>query len=90
MHVDRIERSIGKLIDEISSAEILLPEIQREYVWKPTQVAKLMDSIYRGYPFGSLLFWETDDVRRPGRCSSADLNGRRRSRLSSFSTANNA
>ncbi|WP_030490599.1 GmrSD restriction endonuclease domain-containing protein [Micromonospora chokoriensis] len=62
MHVDRIERSIGKLIDEISSAEILLPEIQREYVWKPTQVAKLMDSIYRGYPFGSLLFWETDDV----------------------------
>ncbi|MGC4789219.1 GmrSD restriction endonuclease domain-containing protein [Micromonospora sp. DT178] len=62
MHVDRIERSIGKLIDEISDAEILLPEIQREYVWKPTQVAKLMDSIYRGYPFGSLLFWETDEV----------------------------
>ncbi|MGV9806771.1 GmrSD restriction endonuclease domain-containing protein [Micromonospora chersina] len=62
MHVDRIERSIGKLIDEISNAEILLPEIQREYVWKPTQVAKLMDSIYRGYPFGSLLFWETDDA----------------------------
>jgi hypothetical protein len=62
MHVDRIERSIGKLIDEISDAEILLPEIQREYVWKPTQVAKLMDSIYRGYPFGSLLFWETDEA----------------------------
>ncbi|MGC4888068.1 GmrSD restriction endonuclease domain-containing protein [Micromonospora sp. DT227] len=62
MHVDRIERSIGKLIDEISNAEILLPEIQREYVWKPTQVAKLMDSIYRGYPFGSLLFWETDEA----------------------------
>ncbi|SCG34891.1 GmrSD restriction endonuclease domain-containing protein [Micromonospora humi] len=61
MHVDRIERSIGQLIDEISNAEILLPEIQREYVWKPTQVAKLMDSIYRGYPFGSLLFWETDE-----------------------------
>ncbi|MGW5555607.1 GmrSD restriction endonuclease domain-containing protein [Micromonospora sp. NPDC003944] len=62
MHVDRIDRSIGELIDQISNAEILLPEIQREYVWKPTQVAKLMDSIYRGYPFGSLLFWETDDT----------------------------
>ncbi len=62
MHVDRIERSIGKLIEEISNGEILLPEIQREYVWKPTQVAKLMDSIYRGYPFGSLLFWETDEA----------------------------
>ncbi|MEV4490690.1 DUF262 domain-containing protein [Micromonospora coxensis] len=62
MHVDRIDRSIGELIDQISSAEIMLPEIQREYVWKPTQVAKLMDSIYRGYPFGSLLFWQTDDA----------------------------
>ncbi|MFF0822811.1 DUF262 domain-containing protein [Micromonospora haikouensis] len=62
MHVDRIDRSIGELIDQISNAEILLPEIQREYVWKPTQVAKLMDSIYRGYPFGSLLFWETDEA----------------------------
>ncbi|MFE0590679.1 DUF262 domain-containing protein [Micromonospora echinospora] len=62
MHVDRIDRSIGELIDQISSAEIMLPEIQREYVWKPTQVAKLMDSIYRGYPFGSLLFWQTDET----------------------------
>ncbi|MEU1686867.1 DUF262 domain-containing protein [Micromonospora sp. NPDC005707] len=62
MHVERIDRSIGELIDQISSAEIMLPEIQREYVWKPTQVAKLMDSIYRGYPFGSLLFWQTDEV----------------------------
>ena len=62
MHVERTERSIGELTDQISSAEIRLPEIQREYVWKPTQVAKLMDSIYRGYPFGSLLFWQTDDM----------------------------
>ncbi|GAB3860681.1 hypothetical protein GCM10029963_63960 [Micromonospora andamanensis] len=62
MHVERTERSIGELIDQISSAEIRLPEIQREYVWKPTQIAKLMDSIYRGYPFGSLLFWQTNDM----------------------------
>jgi Protein of unknown function DUF262 len=40
--------------------EIRLPEIQRSYVWKPNQVAGLIDSMYRGYPSGSLLLWETN------------------------------
>jgi hypothetical protein len=67
MHVEKTERSIGELISQIAGAEIKLPELQREYVWKPTQVAKLVDSLYRGYPSGSLLFWEADEdpVVRP-------------------------
>jgi len=51
---------VESLVDKIGRREILLPEIQRAYVWKPTQVAGLVDSLYRRYPSGSLLMWETD------------------------------
>jgi hypothetical protein len=35
-----------------------LPDIQRPFVWKNTKVRDLIDSMYRGYPVGYLLFWE--------------------------------
>lgn len=62
MAVEKIEREIRALISEITRGEIKLPEIQRGYVWKPTQVAKLIESLYRGYPTGSLLFWKTRET----------------------------
>ncbi|MEU9887671.1 DUF262 domain-containing protein [Sphaerisporangium sp. NPDC051011] len=61
MPVEKAERDIQTLVGQISSGEIKLPEIQRGYVWKPTQVAKLVESLYRGYPTGSLLFWRTEE-----------------------------
>ncbi|MEQ3550155.1 DUF262 domain-containing protein [Pseudonocardia nematodicida] len=60
MHVEKTERQISELMSQISAGEIRLPELQRDYVWKPPHVAKLVDSLYRGYPLGSLLFWQTD------------------------------
>ncbi|GGM40006.1 hypothetical protein GCM10007977_046750 [Dactylosporangium sucinum] len=57
--MEKTERDIATLVTQVSSGEIRLPEIQRAYVWKPTQVAKLIESLYRGYPSGSLLFWRT-------------------------------
>lgn len=62
MPVEKTERDIQTLVGQISSGEIKLPEIQRGYVWKPTQVAKLTESLYRGYPSGSLLFWRTVEM----------------------------
>jgi uncharacterized protein with ParB-like and HNH nuclease domain len=62
MPVEKTERDIATLVAQISSGEIKLPEIQRAYVWKPTQVAKLIESLYRGYPSGSLLFWRTSEM----------------------------
>jgi len=62
--VEKTEREIATLIGEITRGEIKLPEIQRSYVWKPTQVAKLIESLYRGYPTGSLLFWKTSETPR--------------------------
>jgi hypothetical protein len=60
--VEKTEHEIASLVGQVSSGEIRLPEIQRAYVWKPPQVAKLVESLYRGYPSGSLLFWRTPET----------------------------
>lgn len=52
---------IGKLLDRVESNAIVLPEFQREYVWKKSQAKELVDSLYREYPIGGLLTWETED-----------------------------
>ena len=52
---------ISGLLDEISKLNIVLPEFQREYVWKRDQAKKLISSLYKEYPVGSLLFWKTDN-----------------------------
>lgn len=50
---------IKDLISEMTQGNIRIPEIQRGYVWKRSQIAKLLDSIYRGFPTGSILLWDT-------------------------------
>jgi hypothetical protein len=52
---------IATLVDMYKRGELRLPEIQRHYVWRATRVRDLMDSLYRGYPSGSILMWETDE-----------------------------
>ena len=46
-------------MEDIASGELGLPEIQRPFVWKNVRVRDLFDSMYRGYPIGYLLFWDT-------------------------------
>lgn len=46
----------------IRSGQLRLPEMQRRYVWRATRVRDLLDSLYRGYPSGSILVWETDQA----------------------------
>jgi hypothetical protein len=46
------------------NSQYFLPAIQREYVWGPDQVIKLFDSLMRGYPIGSFLFWELQPENR--------------------------
>ncbi|MGV0721044.1 DUF262 domain-containing protein [Mycolicibacterium elephantis] len=50
---------LSTLLDQIDSGAVLLPEFQRGYVWNRDQVRGLMRSLYRGYPVGGLLMWET-------------------------------
>lgn len=50
---------ISDLINKITAGQIRIPSFQRGFVWDADRVAHLMDSIYKGYPFGALLFWRT-------------------------------
>lgn len=50
---------IKDLMSEMGQGNIRIPEIQRSYVWKRSQIAKLLDSIYQGFPTGSILLWDT-------------------------------
>jgi len=46
------------LLIEIEQGRYAIPEIQRPYVWTNPQVRELFESIYRGYPIGSIIVWE--------------------------------
>lgn len=50
---------ISQLVEMVHTKALQLPEIQRPYVWYRTQVRDLLDSLYRGYPIGSILVWQT-------------------------------
>lgn len=52
--------TIADALRRIQKGELILPAIQREYVWKPAQVIGLFDSIMRGYPIGSFLSWKVE------------------------------
>lgn len=51
--------SIMSLLEQIREDKIVLPAIQRDFVWSEQKMQKLMDSIMRGYPIGIVLLWET-------------------------------
>src|SRR6476659_3166979 len=51
---------LSAILDQVDAGTVLLPEFQRGYVWNRDQVRGLMRSLYRGYPVGGLLLWETE------------------------------
>jgi hypothetical protein len=57
----KTDTSVQELVDMIQRGEIRLPEMQRRYVWRSTRVRDLLDSLYRGYPSGAILLWETEE-----------------------------
>lgn len=56
--------TIREILDQVLRGQIRIPAFQRGFVWEPDRVAYLMDSIYKRYPFGSLLFWRTKEQLR--------------------------
>jgi len=72
----KVEYPLKTLLDDIAMGEIGLPEIQRPFVWPNKKVRDLFDSMYRGYPIGSLLFWvngRQDSHRQIGTDSKQDV-----------------
>lgn len=57
----KAEASVEELVAMIERGELRLPEMQRQYVWRSTRVRDLLDSLYRGYPSGAILLWQTDE-----------------------------
>jgi hypothetical protein len=51
-------KSIREAVQLISQNKMFLPEIQRKFVWKESQIEGLFDSIILGYPIGTFLFWK--------------------------------
>lgn len=52
---------IDKLISRVSESDIKIPAFQRHFVWDQEQVIELLDSIYRDYPIGSILLWNSQE-----------------------------
>jgi hypothetical protein len=51
---------IRQLVDDYRGGRLVVPEFQREYVWKPSRAPRLIDSIYRRFPISVLLLWTSD------------------------------
>lgn len=56
-----VSRKIDRLINRIEEGDIKIPAFQRGFVWNQNQVLELLDSIYRDYPIGSILLWNSNE-----------------------------
>jgi len=61
---DNHNKKYEALFVEIDSGQIKLPMFQREFVWEKDQSAKLIDSILKGFPIGTFIFWKTREELR--------------------------
>ena len=55
--------SISQILGLIEANDIAIPEIQRPFVWRKSQVRDLMDSLYKGYPTGYIIIWKNPSVK---------------------------
>jgi hypothetical protein len=55
---DHYPWTVQALVTGVESQQIRLPDLQRPFVWANTKVRDLIDSMYKGYPVGELMFWE--------------------------------
>jgi hypothetical protein len=68
--IDRID----ELARRILTGDILLPKFQRDFVWERSQIIKLLDSVARGYPIGSILLWQSrQELRSEKRIADLDI-----------------
>lgn len=56
--------TIENIMHDANSGQIKIPQFQRKFVWSVKDCAKLMDSILKGYPVGSLIYWKTKESLR--------------------------
>ncbi len=81
------QRSIASLMSDIEREVIALPDLQRPFVWEDTKVVNLLDSLFLGFPVGTLVLWHTSNEKdaralgagRPGlRATTLVIDGQQR------------
>ncbi len=58
-----MQYSVSAILGLIDAEQFVIPEIQRPFVWKRSQVRDLIDSLYNGYPTGYIITWKNPDVK---------------------------
>ncbi len=54
---------VSAVLGLMEAEQFVIPEIQRPFVWKRSQVGDLIDSLYNGYPTGYIITWKNPDVK---------------------------
>jgi uncharacterized protein with ParB-like and HNH nuclease domain len=57
-------KTYASVFAQIDDGYIKIPQFQREFVWNKEQTAKLIDSIIKGFPIGTFIFWKTREELR--------------------------
>lgn len=56
---DVTQKPVESLLADVKDEKIAIPELQRPFVWDSIKVRDLMDSLYKGYPVGYLITWQS-------------------------------
>ena len=79
-YVESGTQKLQNLRPEVENGQIKIPQFQRDFVWGVNQSAELVDSVIRGFPIGSLIYWRTSErlreVRDLGRINFPTANKR--------------
>jgi hypothetical protein len=67
---------VGKLVADYRAGRIVIPEFQRDYVWRKNKAPRLLDSLYRSFPVSTLLFWQSSEYAKTRRASPRPAAGR--------------
>jgi len=62
--LESIHVKYSDLISEIGTGQVKIPQFQRKFVWGIKASAKLLDSIIKGYPIGTFIYWRTNERLR--------------------------
>ncbi|MBK8716767.1 MAG: DUF262 domain-containing protein [Deltaproteobacteria bacterium] len=63
-HDDMFDPTLNGVMAQIEAGKIVLPAMQRPFVWKDDRITKLIDSMLRGFPLGTALLWKTATMQR--------------------------
>jgi uncharacterized protein with ParB-like and HNH nuclease domain len=57
-------KTFPSLVSAIEQGQIKIPQFQRDFVWTMQKSAGLIDSVIKGYPIGTFIFWRTKERLR--------------------------